>query len=209
MSSSDSGAVPATTLLIGSAAVAVLIAAGYMAMSGKKEAPPVSAEVKSNAAPSASAAKKDVLPPNPYSLTARFRDARARAELWNAKATLTRITAISVDGALTDELSFEFGAPVGRLLGPVEKSTRVFLYQGDDAKEAPGKGSAASFALPEPNCPLESAILTLRSTPGGLGGRFGILYDFSQKHRRAVWSFTRAEGDPISVDGDSCVLLVR
>lgn len=187
------------TWVAGGIAVVVTGVGLLLAARGKKDTPRLEADVE---AVVSTAPKPLELTPS-MSISSFQRDARERARLWKDRATLTSLSAIAEGGKLRSGPVFEFvdrGAPSSGKL--------VLEYAGDDVREK-HEPKGTGQAVEEPNCPLESAFATLRAFPGVAEARLAIAYGHSKKHGRAVWVFSRTDGEPIHVDGDSCSLLVR
>jgi len=204
-----------TAIAVGGAVLAAAIAIGGFWWLRKRDAAraamPSPASILSTARAPRANEKPAPLEPTPL-----FAKAKAAALAWHTDAALLSIDIAPVIAGHVEpsgKLTFEFGAPAGKRLGPGETVRNTgFIIRADAAGLRGEEGTIArSTIVAEPNCIFEDVRAQLEKT-GSFGDQaLRLQYRFSAHDARGVWRVTRAANGEVvrTFDGATCAVLVH
>jgi len=205
-----------TAVAIGGALLAVIIAiSGFWWVRKRDDARaalplPVSA-VNATPLPSVS-----VAPPVTFEPTALYAKAKAAALAWHTDAALLSIDIAPVRAghvAPNGKLTFGFGIPAGKRLGPnapVRSAGFIVRVDADGLRGEEGN-VAKSVVVGEPNCIFEDLRTQLEKAGVAPDQELRLHYQFSERNGRGLWRVTRfGDGETVrTFDGASCAVIVH
>ncbi len=205
-----------TAVAVGGLALAAAIAVlGFWWVRRQDDAraalPPPASVVGAPIAPPSASARAVVLEPTPL-----YAKAKAAALAWHTDAALLSIDIAPVTAGHVEpsgKLTFTFGAPAGKKLGPGAAVRATGFVVSADASGVHGEEASVtkSVAVAEPNCIFEDLRTQLEKA--GISGTepLRLRYQMSEKSARGLWRVTRLEdGEAVrTFDGANCAVIVH
>jgi hypothetical protein len=148
--------------------------------------------------------------------TTLFAKAKSAALGWHTDAALIEIDISPVSEGKVDpsgKLSFTFGKPAGKKLGPGAPAQSTGLVVEADASgvRADEHPIGSAVLVAEPNCIFEDVAEEIRKTRISPSEKLLFRYALRDKGRRAVWRVSRLGDSQIlrTLDGANCAIIVH
>jgi len=214
--SASKKALPWVVLAVGLLAIGVV--AVLLAPHPDKAAPPSVAPPPKSSAPIAPPDPNDmhVADPTRVDPLEVLPRARERALAWQKDAALVSIRAEGVAFGRVNlttggSVEYTFGKRTAPGFGPTArisgKRLRIALgASGTTVDEQPARDGAAAA---DPTCQLEDAESKAEAAGVKAGSPISATYEVSEKYKKAVWRIWAEGRQARTVDGWSCVILVR
>jgi hypothetical protein len=148
--------------------------------------------------------------------TTLFAKAKSAALGWHTDATLIEIDISPMSAGKVDpsgKLSFTFGKPAGKKLGPgVPVQSMGFVVEADaSGVQADERPIGSAISLAEPNCIFEDLVGKIEKAGIPAGEKLHLRYALSDKGTRGVWRVSRVGESQVrlALDGANCAIIVH